>query len=149
MASTTAPSSPSTLRNRSCVIGRAILMPSSSVAIAVASKRPIQIGRFSLFSESLRITIGVLVTGSSVSPPTVMRMNCSRPMRGDPPRLESFYGRPLRLPIGNALGSLDDQPIDHVIELIQVAALLDHVAERPVALHLAVAEAPRHLALGV
>src|SRR5216117_3570766 len=46
-------------------------MPSSSVAMAVASRSPIQMGRFSLLSGSRRMTIGVLVTGSSVRPPTV------------------------------------------------------------------------------
>src|SRR5881397_1591990 len=123
-------------------------MPSSSVAIAVASRRPIQMGKFSLFSESLRITIGVFVTGSSVSPPTVMRMNCSRPMKDspfDPPH--STEG----LPICNLdpWALLHDEPVDHAIKLIQVATFFDDVAELAVTLHLAVAEAPRVFALGV
>ena len=59
-------------------MGRAILIPSSSVAMAVASRSPIQMGRFSLLSGSRRMTIGVLVTGSSVRPPTVIRMKFSR-----------------------------------------------------------------------
>src|SRR5713226_8656609 len=62
---------------RSCVMGRAILIPSISVAIAVASERPIQIGRLSLLSVSFRITIGVLVTGSNVRPPTAICMESS------------------------------------------------------------------------
>ena len=43
-------------------MGRAIVMPSSSVAMAVASSSPIQMGSCSLFSESFRTTIGVRVT---------------------------------------------------------------------------------------
>src|SRR5579875_394525 len=41
------------------------------------------------------------------------------------------------------------QPVDDVIELIEVAALLDQVAMRSVALHLAVAEAPGVLAFRI
>jgi hypothetical protein len=59
-------------------MGRDILIPSISVAIDVASSSPIQIGRFNLLSGSRRITIGVFVTGSSVKPPTVIRMKFSR-----------------------------------------------------------------------
>src|SRR5581483_6773326 len=47
-------------------------------AIAVASMRPIQIGRLSLLSASRRTTMGALVTGSRVSPPTLIAMHSSR-----------------------------------------------------------------------
>src|SRR5262245_19687832 len=47
-------------------------MRSSSVAIALASMRPIQIGSAVFSSESLSTTIGMLVNGSSVSPETFM-----------------------------------------------------------------------------
>src|SRR3989454_323657 len=116
-------------------------MPSSSVAMAVASRSPIQMGRFSLLSGSRRMTIGVLVTGSSVRPPTVIRMKSSR-----------LIASPIGPHCAAALpGRQSDrhQAVDHVVELVQVPALLDQGAVGRVAVHLAVAEAPGHLVLGV
>src|SRR5579862_3676657 len=50
---------------RSCVSGRANLTPASSIAIALASAGPIQIGSTRSPSRSCRITTGVLVVRSS------------------------------------------------------------------------------------
>src|SRR5271154_1849911 len=72
-----APRSPSRLRIRSWVIGRCGLMPSISVAIEAASSGPIQIGKLSLLSGSLSTTIGIFVVGSSVRPPTIIRIKSS------------------------------------------------------------------------
>src|ERR1051325_3406445 len=123
-------------------------MPSSSVAMAVASRRPIQMGRFSLLSGSRRITIGVLVTGSRVRPPTVIKMKFSRFMRPAPRRPQAFCRREPgpSMPDANSDG---DQVVDDAIKLAEVPALLDHGAVRRVAIHLAVAEPPRHPVLGV
>src|SRR5947209_1657589 len=52
-------------------------MPSNSVAIEAASSGPIQIGKLSLLSGSLSTTIGILVVGSSVNPPTIIRIKSS------------------------------------------------------------------------
>jgi len=62
-------------RMRSCVIGREKLIFSSSVAMALASKSPIQIGTARLPSRSFRITMGVLVSGSMVRPDTFISTN--------------------------------------------------------------------------
>src|SRR4029077_4534929 len=51
--------------SRSCVSGRANLTPASSMAIALASAGPIQIGRTRSPSRSCRMTTGVLVVRSS------------------------------------------------------------------------------------
>lgn len=49
-------------------MGREKLMPSSSLAMAVASSKPIQIGRVRSPSVSFRMTIGLLVNESTVRP---------------------------------------------------------------------------------
>ena len=49
----------------------------------------------------------------------------------------------------NPFSGSADEAIDDAIQLIQVAALLDDVAVRQVAIHLAVTEAPRELVLGI
>src|SRR5438552_3109884 len=152
MRSTVASRSVMIFFRRSWVIGRAILMPSSSVAIAVASSRPIQIGRFSLLAGSVRMTMGVFVTGSRVRPPTVMRMKFSplmlAPIVGHSRQKVSGGQSPKPCDAG-ARASHQHQSVDHFVELVQVAALLDDVAVREVAIHLAVAESPRHLVLRV
>ena len=56
------------LRSRSCVIGRGVAMFSICSAMAFASKMPTQIGRTRSPSLSLRITMGMLVIGSTISP---------------------------------------------------------------------------------
>src|SRR5579862_2597922 len=134
MLSTVAPSSPIRLRRRSWVIGRAIWMPSSSVAIAVASSSPIQIGRFIVLSPSRKITIGVLVAGSRVSPPTLIKIESSGPIRVRSYRTNSEQketGRSIQFArFGRACrrGSMDEA-IDDPIQLVEVAALLDQIAE--------------------
>jgi hypothetical protein len=50
-------------------------MPSSSLAIAVASSRPIHIGRVLSPSISLSITMGLFVRGSTVNPDIIMGFN--------------------------------------------------------------------------
>src|SRR5262245_18281795 len=114
-------------------------MPSSSVAIAVASRRPIQIGRLSLLSRSLRITMGVCVSGSRVSPPTLISSAFSRLI------VISAVGTIVRRDVSRRQSLSAHQPINHAIELIQVAAFFDDVAERQVAIHLTVPEAPRQV----
>ncbi len=57
-----------TLRSRSCVIGRGVAMFSICSAMALASKMPTQIGSTFCPSLSRRMTIGVLVMGSTISP---------------------------------------------------------------------------------
>src|SRR5262245_62805721 len=57
-----------TLRSRSWVIGRAVVTFSICSAMALASKMPTQIGSTRCPSLSRRITIGVLVMGSTISP---------------------------------------------------------------------------------
>src|SRR6185503_8104551 len=57
-----------TLRSRSCVIGRGVAMFSICSAMAFASKMPTQIGSTRWPSLSRRITIGMLVIGSTISP---------------------------------------------------------------------------------
>src|SRR6267142_2208561 len=152
MRSTVASRSTMIFFRRSWVIGRAILMPSSSVAIAVASSRPIQIGRFSLLSGSFRMTIGVFVTGSRVRPPTVMRMKFSplmlAPIVGHC-REKVPGGQSLKPSSGGVRASHEYHAVDHLVELVQVSTLLDDVTVREVAIHLAVAESPRHLVLRV
>jgi hypothetical protein len=44
------------------------LIPSISLAMAVASNKPIQMGNVSSPSTALRMTIGLFVTGSIVNP---------------------------------------------------------------------------------
>jgi hypothetical protein len=56
-------------------MGRENLMPSNSLAIAVASSNPIQMGRVLSPSVSFKITIGLLVRGSTVKPDTTMGLN--------------------------------------------------------------------------
>src|SRR4051794_26331116 len=100
------------------------------------------------------MTIGVFVTGSRVRPPTVMRMKFSRFMPAPAPssaiathilkqRCTEVNGE------AGEVGSVRHQAVDDVVELIQVSALLDHAAMRRVAIHLTVAESPRHAVLGV
>src|SRR5206468_2309612 len=57
-----------TLRSRSCVIGRGVAMFSIWSAIAFASKMPTQIGSTRCPSLSRRMTIGMFVIGSTISP---------------------------------------------------------------------------------
>src|SRR5881392_610776 len=57
-----------TLRSRSCVIGRGVAMFSIWSAMAFASKMPTQIGSTRCPSLSRRITIGMLVMGSTIKP---------------------------------------------------------------------------------
>ena len=57
-----------TLRSRSCVIGRGVATFSIWSAIAFASKMPTQIGSTRCPSLSRRITIGMFVMGSTISP---------------------------------------------------------------------------------
>src|SRR5512136_3294109 len=56
-------------------MGREKLIFSSSVAMALASKRPIQMGTARFPSRSFRITMGVLVSGSMVRPDTFISTN--------------------------------------------------------------------------
>src|SRR5215472_2831827 len=53
---------------RSCVIGRGVETFSISSAMALASYTPTQMGSTVLLPTSLRMTIGMLVTGSIMSP---------------------------------------------------------------------------------
>src|SRR5215468_11188939 len=55
-------------RRRSWVIGRGVVTFSICSAIALASKMPTQIGSTRCPSLSRRMTMGVLVTGSTISP---------------------------------------------------------------------------------
>src|SRR2546426_5010655 len=55
-------------RSRSCVIGRGVEMFSICSAMAFASKMPTQIGSTRWPSLSRRITIGMLVMGSTIRP---------------------------------------------------------------------------------
>jgi hypothetical protein len=48
------------------------LMPSNSLAMAVASNRPIQIGNVLSPSTSFRMTMGLFVNGSTVKPEMTM-----------------------------------------------------------------------------
>ena len=57
-----------TLRSRSCVIGLGVAMFSIWSAIAFASKTPTQIGSTRSPSLSRRMTMGMLVTGSTIRP---------------------------------------------------------------------------------
>src|ERR1051325_9476439 len=57
-----------TLRSRSCVLGRGVAMFSICSAIALASKMPTQIGSTFWPSLSRRMTIGMLVMGSTINP---------------------------------------------------------------------------------
>ena len=57
-----------TLRSRSCVIGRGVAMFSICSAMALASKIPTQIGSTFCPSLSRRMTIGMFVIGSTISP---------------------------------------------------------------------------------
>src|SRR5688572_2348941 len=56
------------LRSRSCVIGRGVAMFSICRAMAFASKMPTQIGSTRSPPLSFRMTIGMLVIGSTISP---------------------------------------------------------------------------------
>ena len=55
---------------RSCVIGRGVEILSSSSAMALASKRPTQIGRERFSSSSRRMIMGMLESRSSANPLT-------------------------------------------------------------------------------
>src|SRR5262245_15646044 len=57
-----------TFRSRSCVIGRGVVTFSICSAMALASKIPTQIGSTRCPSLSRRMTIGVLVMGSTINP---------------------------------------------------------------------------------
>src|SRR5690606_21080311 len=59
------PSPTMTCFSRSCVSGRCALMPCSSMAMALASAGPIQIGSTRLPSFSRRITTGLMVVRST------------------------------------------------------------------------------------
>ena len=67
-----------TLRSRSCVIGRGVEMFSICSAMALASKIPTQIGSTRCPSLSRRITIGMFVIGSTISPLIVISI-CMAP----------------------------------------------------------------------
>ena len=62
-------------RSRSCVIGRGVATFSICSAIAFASKMPTQIGSTRSPSLSFRITMGVLVIGSTISPLIVISIS--------------------------------------------------------------------------
>ena len=64
-----------TLRSRSCVIGRGVATFSICSAIALASKSPTQIGSTRWPSLSRRMTIGMLVIGSTISPLIVISIS--------------------------------------------------------------------------
>jgi hypothetical protein len=68
-----------TLRSRSCVIGRGVAMFSICSAMAFASKIPTQIGSTFWPSLSRRITIGVLVIGSTIRPLIVISICMAYP----------------------------------------------------------------------
>src|SRR3989442_4561925 len=61
-----------TFRNRSCVIGRGVEIFSICSAMALASKMPTQIGSTRWPSLSRRMTIGMLVMGSTIRPSMVI-----------------------------------------------------------------------------
>ena len=82
-------------RSRSCVIGRGVATFSICSAMALASKIPTQIGRTRSPSLSLRITIGMLVTGSTISPLMVISISMALPSslaRLIPRRRPTNYG---------------------------------------------------------
>jgi hypothetical protein len=62
---------------RSWVMGLENLIPSNSLAMAVASSNPIQMGRVLSPPISFRMTIGLLVIGSTVSPAMTMGLSMS------------------------------------------------------------------------
>ena len=62
-------------RSRSCVIGRGVATFSICSAMAFASKIPTQIGSTRSPSLSFRITIGMLVIGSTISPLMVISIS--------------------------------------------------------------------------
>src|SRR4030067_433233 len=66
--------------NRSWVMGRENLMFFSSLAMAVASSNPIQMGTALSESTSVRIMMGLLVKGSMVSPETVISLSMLPPL---------------------------------------------------------------------
>src|SRR5688572_28016320 len=68
-------------RSRSCVIGRGVTMFSIWSAIAFASKMPTQIGRTRSPSLSLRMTMGMLVIGSTIRPLMVISINMALTQR--------------------------------------------------------------------
>ena len=70
--------------SRSWVMGRENLMFSSSLAMAVASSSPIQMGTALSEATSLRIMMGLLVKGSMVNPETVISLNMLPPALGTP-----------------------------------------------------------------
>src|SRR5262245_17311411 len=83
-----------TLRRRSCVIGRGVAMFSICSAIAFASKMPTQIGSTRSPCLSLRITIGRLVTGSTISPLMDISMSMTLSAVGFEQRLARQAVRP-------------------------------------------------------
>src|SRR6266851_10224580 len=73
---------------RSCVMGRGVEIFSSSSAMALASKRPTQMGSERLSSSSRRMSTGMLESGSSASPLTFISSHMVR-------LLVLVQGRPL------------------------------------------------------
>ncbi len=67
---------------RSWVIGRGVEIFSSSSAMALASKRPTQIGRERFSSSSRRMIMGMLESGSSASPFTFISSTMVRLLLG-------------------------------------------------------------------
>src|SRR5512135_2552968 len=66
--------------SKSWVMGRENLIFSNSLAMAVASSKPIQMGTALSDATSLRIMMGLLVKGSMVSPVTVISINMLTPL---------------------------------------------------------------------
>jgi len=64
------------LRTRDGAALQLVSRPSDAISVAIdaASSGPIQIGKFNLLSGSRRTTMGILVLGSRVNPPTTIRM---------------------------------------------------------------------------
>jgi hypothetical protein len=63
---------------RSWVMGRGVEIFSSSSAMALASKRPTQMGRERFSSSSRRMIMGMLESGSSASPFTFISSHMAR-----------------------------------------------------------------------
>src|SRR5512135_212908 len=66
--------------SKSWVMGRENLIFSSSLAMAVASSKPIQMGTALSDATSLRIMMGLLVKGSMVNPETVISLSMMPPL---------------------------------------------------------------------
>src|SRR5262245_14054273 len=85
-------------------MGRWVWIPSNSVAIALASKIPIQIGRKYFCSKSLSNTTGILVLGSTANPETLSSIHMKpslpedcKPVLRLPRRLQTPLPDPLIL----------------------------------------------------